>query len=302
MDWSAIFNVGTLMNTVNSATIVILAGLGCLMTDQAGMMNIGIDGIMTAGAFAAVMGSWLCNSWVMGLVFAVVTGLLFGLFYGVFVIKFKSDEFIIGVALNIFAAALTTFLLRSIPGQSGSFHPETGTVVKLPSISLGTIGGTQVNISIMVILGWILVLACWVMLYRTPLGFWLHASGEHPESLRSVGRRPEGLKYLASLLCGVFCGLSGAYLSLGYLSTFTEKMSASKGYVAVACVIFGRSNPPLVFLAALLFGFIDAAGQRMQGVIDPTLTATFPYIGTILMMVLLAVRDNLKKRRAPAGN
>lgn len=301
MDWSSVLNLSTLLNTVNTATIVILAGLGCLMTDQAGMMNIGIDGMMVAGAFAAVMGSWLCGSWLMGVVFALVVGLIFGLFYGIFVIKFKSDEFIIGVALNIFAAALTTFLLRCFPGQSGSFHPETGTIVKLPSLDFGMVGGTQVSTSIMVPIAWVLVAVCWVMLYRTPLGFWLHASGEHPESLRSVGRSPERMKYLGALLCGMFCGLSGAYLSLGYLSTFTENMSASRGYVAVACVIFGRSNPPLVFLAALLFAFIDAAGTRMQGFIDPQLTATFPYIGTILMMLLLALRDQQRKRRAAKG-
>ncbi|MBR6028506.1 MAG: ABC transporter permease [Clostridia bacterium] len=294
MDLGAIFNLSTLMNTINTATIVVLAGLGCLMTDQAGMMCIGIDGMMTAGAFAAVIGSWLCSSWIMGLVFALAVGLLLGGFYGLFVIRYKSDEFIIGVALNIFAVAITTFLLRSIPGQSGSFHPATGAVVKLPSFS---IAGS--NVSIMVPLSWLLVALTWLLVYRTPLGFWLHASGEHPESLRSVGRSPERMKYLGSLACGLFCGLSGAYLSLGYLSTFTENMSASQGYVAVACVIFGRSNPVYVFLAALLFGFIDAAGQRMQGIVDPTLTATFPYIGTILMMVILAVRYTaMKKKRA----
>ncbi|MBQ9325817.1 MAG: ABC transporter permease [Clostridia bacterium] len=298
MNWSTIFSMGTLMNTINTSTIVILAALGCLMTDQAGMMNIGIDGMMTVGAFAAVMGSWLCDSWVMGLVFALASGLLFGLFYGVFVIRFRSDEFIIGVALNIFAVALTTFILRSIPGQTGSFHPQTGRVVKLPSLHLGVLGGTNINVSIMIPIAWALVIIAWIFLYKTPEGFWLHASGEHPESLRSMGRSPEKMKYIASVICGLMCSLSGAYLSLGYLSTFTENMSASRGYVAVACVIFGRSNPPLVFLATLLFGFIDAAGQRMQGIVDPTLTATFPYIGTILMMVLLALRQAGRRRRA----
>ncbi len=298
MDWSTVFSMSTLVNTVNTATIVVLAGLGCLLTDQVGIMSIGIDGMMTAGAFAAVMGSWLCGSWLMGIVFALAAGLLFGLFYAVFVVRFKSDEFIIGVAMNIFAVALTTFMLRSIPGQTGSFHPATGTVTKLPAFTLTLPGGTPVTLSLMVPLSWLLVAVCWVMMYRTPLGYWLHASGEHPESLRSVGRSPERMRYLGSLLCGLLCGLSGAYLSLGYLSTFTENMSASRGYVAVACVIFGRSNPLYVFLAALLFGFIDTAGQRMQGVVDPTLTATFPYIGTILMMVLLAARTAIRKRRA----
>lgn len=298
MNWGDVFNLSTILNMVNTATIVVLAGLGCLMTDQAGMMNIGIDGMMVVGAFAAVMGSWLCGSWIMGLVFALAVGLLFGLFYGVFVIKFKSDEFIIGVALNIFAVALTTFMLRSIPGQTGSFHPQTGAVHTLPIIHLGTVNGLPVTMSMMVPISWVLVALTWLMLYRTPLGFWVHASGEHPESLRAVGRSPEKMKYLASLLCGMMCGLSGAYLSLGYLSTFTENMSASRGYVAVACVIFGRSNPVFVLLAAMLFGLIDAAGMRLQGFVDPTLASTFPYIGTILMMVLLALRDQMRKRKA----
>ncbi len=296
MDLSSIFNIGTLLNTLNTATIVILAGLGCLMTAQAGMMNIGIDGMMTAGAFAAAVGSWYFGSWAMGLVCAMVTGLVFGLFYGVMVIRYKSDEFIIGVALNIFAVALTTFILRTVLKQSGSFHPATGAIDTLPYISLGEIGGTAVNISLMVPLSWVLVALCAVFLYRTPAGFWLRAAGEHPDSLRSAGRSPEKMKYVGALACGLLCGISGAYLSMGYLSTFTENMSAERGYVAVACVIFGRSNPMFVFLAALLFGFIDAAGMRMQGLVDPTLTATFPYVGTILMMVFLALRQQAKKK------
>ncbi len=296
MDLSSIFNVGTLLNTFNTATIVILAGLGCLMTEQAGMMNIGIDGMMTAGAFAAAVGSWYFGSWGMGLLCALLAGLIFGLFYGVMVVRYKSDEFIIGVALNIFSVALTTFLLRTVLGQSGSFHPVQGAVDTLPYISLGNWGGTAVNISLMVPLSWILVALCGIFLYRTPAGMWLRASGEHPDSLRSAGRSPEGMKYVGALACGLLCGLSGAYLSLGYLSTFTENMSAERGYVAVACVIFGRSNPFFVFLAALLFGFIDAAGMRMQGLVDPTLTATFPYLGTILMMLFLAMRQQAKKK------
>ena len=291
----SIFSPSALLSTVNTATIVVLASLGCLLTDQSGMMNIGLDGMMVAGAFAAAIGSWLCGSWIMGLVFALAVGLLLGLFYGIFVIRFKSDEFIIGVALNIFAVALTTFLLRSIPGQTGSFHPTEGAVIKIPSITLGSIG----QMPWLVPVSFVLVALCWVMLYRTPFGFWLHASGEHPEALKAVGRNPERMKYFASIACGVMCGLSGAYLSLGYLSTFTENMSDERGFVAVACVIFGRSNPIYVFLAALLFGFIDAAGQQMQELINPMLTSAFPYIGTILMMVLVILRErNRKNRRA----
>lgn len=301
---STIFNIGLLQNTLRTATPVVLAALGCLMTDHVGMTNIGVEGMMLIGAFSAVMGSWVCGSWVMGLVFALGIGLLLGLFYGVFVIKFKSDEFIIGVALNSFAMGLTTFLLRTLTGQSGTFHAPDGNLSTLPRLSAGWLNSIPVigellnNNTLLVYVSWVLVLLCWLLIYRTPLGFWLRASGEHPKSLRSAGRSPEKMKYLASLLCGMLSGLAGAHLALGYLSTFSENMSNSRGYIAFACVIFGRANPPKVFLAALLFGFIDALGMRLQSVgISSALTSIFPYIGTVLMMVLVVWRTERRKKK-----
>lgn len=302
MNWDSVFNIGLLQNTLRTATPVILAGLGCLMTDHVGIMNIGIDGMMLMGAFIAVLGSYFMGSWVAGLACAILLGVLLGFFYGVFVVKFKSDEFIIGVALNIFAGGVTVFLLRTVFGVKGAFS-DPG-IVPLPKLQLDWLEGIPFigpllnNNTLLVYVSWLLVLACWLFIYRTPMGFWLRAAGEHPKSLASVGKSPEKQKYLASVLCGIFSCLAGAHLSLGYLTMFSENMSASKGYVAVACVIFGRSNPPLVFLAALLFGFIDAMSTRLQSVgVDPTLTKIFPYVGTVLMMVLLVVRDNAKKKK-----
>lgn len=270
MDWSNVFNMGLLQNTLRTATPVILVGLGCLMTDHVGIMNIGVDGMMLVGAFMAVLGSYFFSSWAMGLLFAVLAGVLLGLFYGLFVVKFKSDEFIIGVALNSFAGGLTVFLLRTIFGVKGAFS-DPG-IVSLPTISadwlesIPLIGPLLNNNTLLVYCSWVLVYLCWLFIYRTPVGFWMRAAGEHPQSLRSAGKNPEKMKYLASVLCGIFSGLGGAHLSLGYLTMFSENMSASRGYIAVACVIFGRSNPPMVFLAALVFGFIDAMGMRLQSV------------------------------------
>lgn len=301
---ASILSLGLLQNTLRTATPVVICALGCLLTDHVGMMNIGCDGMMLIGAFAAVMGSWVCGSWVMGLAFALTAGLILGLLYGVFVIKFKSDEFIIGVALNIFAGGLTTFLLRELTGQSGTFHAPNGALSTLPRLNapwldkIPVLGQLLNNNTLLVYVSWVLVLLCWVLIYRTPMGFWLRSAGEHPQSLRSAGKSPERMKYIASLLCGMLACLSGAHLSLGYLSTFSENMSSSRGFIAVACVIFGRSNPPKVFLAALLFGFIDALGMRLQSLgISSALTAIFPYVGTILMMVLLVWRTEMKKKK-----
>ncbi len=297
---SDIFNLALLQNTLRTATPIILAGLGCLFTDQVGMMNIGLDGMMVMGAFVAVAVSYFAGSWAAGLFAAILVGLLAGLLFGVFVVKFKSDEFIIGVALNLFAGALTVFLLRTIFGVKGAFSSPG--IVPLPKFnwpaldSIPVLGPLLNQNSLLVYASWLLVFLCWVFLYKTPFGFWMRAAGQHPESLRSAGIAPERMKYVASIVCGVFCGIAGAHMSLGYLTMFTENMSASRGFIAVACVIFGAANPPRVFLAALLFGFIDALGLRLQSVgVPASLTAMSPYLATVLMLVLLSFK---RHRRA----
>ena len=305
---SEVFNLLLLQNTLRTATPVVLCALGCLMTDQVGIMNIGVDGMMLMGAFFAVLGSYLFGSWAMGLLFAVVLGVLLGWLYYVFSIKFKSDEFIIGVALNILAGGLTVFLLRTIFQVKGSFS-DPG-IVPLPTISIPwlesvpVLGAIFSGNTLLVYVSWVLVLVCWLFLYKTPLGFHLRASGEAPEALRASGKSPEKMKRLASVLCGVLATLSGAHLSLGYLTMFSENMSASRGYVAVACVIFGGSNPPRVFLAALLFGFIDALGMRLQKYIPSDLTSMAPYAVTVVMMVVVALMKRRQGRRpcTPQGD
>ena len=296
-----VFNLLLLQNTLRTATPVVLCALGCLMTDQVGIMNIGVDGMMLMGAFFAVLGSYLFGSWVMGLVAATVLGVLLGLFYYVFSIKFKSDEFIIGVALNILAGGLTVFLLRTLFGVKGSFSGPG--IVPLPTIRIPWLEGVPLigpllsGNTLLVYVSWLLVLACWLFLYKTPMGFHLRASGEAPEALRAAGKSPERMKRLASVLCGVLASLSGAHLSLGYLTMFSENMSASRGYVAVACVIFGGSNPPRVFLAALLFGFIDALGMRLQKYIPSDITSMAPYVVTVVMMVAVVLLRRRRQRR-----
>lgn len=294
-----VFNIGLLQNTLRTATPVILCAMGGLLTEQAGIMNIGMDGMILFTAFAAVAVSYACSSAALGLLAAVVTGILVGLFFALFVVKFKSDEFIIGVALNIFSAAVTVYLLRSIFGVKGTFS-DAG-IVGLPSVHIKfleniPILGTILNDnSIFVYITWILVFVVWLFLYHTPTGYHLRASGEHPESLETAGVSPSKMKLLASVLCGVLCAFAGAHLSLGYLTMFTEGMSNDRGFTAFACVIFGRANPPKVFLAALLFGFMEALGLRLQNVGVPSqLASTIPYIATVLMLVYISVSAKRK--------
>ena len=296
-----IFNVLLLQNTLRTATPVVLAAMGCLMTQHVNMTNIGIDGMMLIGAFFAVLGSYFCHSWVAGLALSLLLGVLLGLFYYVFVIHFHSDEFIIGVALNIFAGGLTVFLLRTIFHVKGSF--QSPQIVSLPTLhipgieQIPVLGRLLSGNTLLVYVSWLLVPVCWAFIYKTPMGLHLRASGEYPDALTACGKSPEKMKCLASVLCGMLSCLAGAHLSLGYLTMFSENMSASRGYVAFACVIFGRGNPPRVFLAALLFGFIDALGLRLQKYVPSNLTAMAPYLVTVVMMVVVTLR-RMSRRKA----
>ncbi len=298
---AALFSVGLFQNTIRNATPVVLAAMGGLFTEHAGIMNIGMEGMILMGAFFAVVFSFTFASAPMGVLFAVIIGIAVGLFFALFVVKLKSDEFIIGMTLNTFAGAVTIFLLRSVYGQVGTWVSQDikGLApIDVPLIKdIPFIGEVFSGYSIFVYLSWVFVFLVWVFLYRTPYGFWMRASGEHPAALETAGIDPVRMKFLASVLCGIFCGLAGAHLSLGYLNCFTEGMSASRGFIAFACVVFGMANPPKVFGAALLFGFLQALGLRLQSVGVPSdLTAAVPYLTTVLMLVYITATTNAKKR------
>ncbi len=296
-----IFSVGLFRQMFRSATPVALAAMGGAMTEHAGIMNIGMDGMILMGAFTAVAASIFSGSAFVGVLAAVLVGILVGLFYALFVVKFKSDEFIIGTALNIFAGGLTTYLMWAIFDVRGTLRTEAG----LPTIDLGVIGkipfvGEIISgNSLFVYVTIFLVYIMWLFVYRTRWGFWIRAAGEHPGTLRTAGISPEKMKWLSSVLCGAFCGLAGAQLALGNVTMFSEGMSNSRGYVAFACVIFGGANPAKAYLAALMFGFFDALGYRLQDYnISAHLTSMIPYVITVCMMVYVVVRSNKKKAKA----
>ena len=303
-----LFTIGLFQQMLRSATPVALAAQGGLMTEHAGIMNIGMDGMILIGAFTAVSVSWLLGSAWLGLLAAVLTGVLVGLFFALFVVKFKSDEFIIGTALNIFAGGLTVFLLRALFQVKGSFQGTADRpVVGLPRVDLGVLreipffGPLLDNSSIFILLTWILVLLMWILVYRTPWGLWIRAAGERPDALRTAGISPQKMKWISSVVCGAFCGLAGAQLALGNVTLFAEGMSNSRGYVAFACVIFGAANPGKAYLAALMFGFFDALGYRLQEYnINSNLTSMIPYVITVIMMVYVVVRSQKKRGKSPA--
>ena len=295
---STVFSVGTLQQMLRSATPVALAAIGGSMTEHAGIMNIGMEGMILMGAFFGVLGSFVAHTAFAGVALALLIGILVGLVFALLVVRYKSDEFIIGCALNTFAMGITAYLSRSLFGSDGIKSAYYLHNIHIPLIKdVPFLGSVISGHSLFVYLTWVLVVALWLFVYRTPMGFWIRASGESPETLRTAGKSPEKMKWIASVLCGVFCGLAGAHLSLGKLNgTFVEGMSDSRGYIAFACVIFGAANPSKVYLAALMFGFFSAFGLQLQGIISSDLTEAIPYLITIIMMVVVLVSG--RRRRA----
>ncbi len=301
---STVFSVGTLQQMLRSATPVALAAIGGSMTEHAGIMNIGMDGMILMGAFFGVLGSFLAHTALAGVGLALLMGVLVGMFFALLVVRYKSDEFIIGCALNTFAVGLTSYLSRSYFGTTGTKGNPALPALHLPFLNKIPILGPMLNDqSLFVYLTWLIMLLAWLFVYKTPYGFWLRASGEKPDTLRTAGISPKRMKWIASILCGVLCALAGAHLSLGHLNgTFAENMSNSRGYIAFACVIFAAANPAKAYLAALMFGFFEAIGLRLQGYVSADLTNIIPYVITIIMMVYVVVRkQQRKKKAAPAS-
>lgn len=298
-----VLNLTLIQHTIRTATPLILAALGGLLTEHAGMLNIGMEGMILLGSFFGVLGSFYFSSSLAGVFLAGLVGLLVGLLFAIFVIDLKSDEFIVGIAINIFAGGLTVFLLRSIFGVKGAFSSPG--IIPLPRLDfpgLASISFLNVifnNHSIFVYISWVLVVLIYIYLYKTPQGVWLRAAGEYPEALETAGVSPKRMKYISSIICGLLCGFAGAHLSLGYLTLFTENMSADRGFIALAAIIFGRANPAKTFAAALMFGFFDALGIRLQVMGIPSqFTQMIPYAATIVALFILTKRQIAKKKKA----
>ena len=302
-----LFNLALIQHTIRTATPLILAALGGLLTQQAGILNIGMEGMILLGAFFGIVGSYFFGSAFAGVGLAILIGIFIGLIFGFFVIDLKSDEFIIGIAINIFAGGLTVFLLRSIFGVKGAFSSPG--IVPLPRINIPFLKAIPFlntilnNHTIFIYISWILVVLVYIFLYKTPQGTWLIASGEYPQALETAGISSRKMKYISSITCGIFCGMAGSHLSLGYLTLFTENMSANRGFIALAAIIFGKANPVKTFIAALLFGFFDALGMRLQVIGIPSqFTQMIPYMATVVALFIVTKRQISKSKKGALEN
>jgi ABC-type uncharacterized transport system permease subunit len=301
-DFWKIFDWSLLYATIRSSTPILLAALAAVITQQADILNVGVEGIMLAGAFIAVVISFLTGSWILAVCLAVVVGIVLALIMGIAHIKFKADIFAVGMAVNMLVLGLTRFFLNKILGVSGSFY--SAKIVPIPKINLGFLSGNKIlntlfnNYSLLEVIGIILVFFFWYILYKTVWGLRLRSVGLFPMAAETAGINSTKMKMQVMIYSGILGGLAGAHLSLGYSNMFVENMTNNRGFVGVAAMFFGGANPVFTWIGCLIFGFADSVGSRLQSYGLPSqFVLMLPYFVTILVLVISMVRKLSREKQ-----
>jgi general nucleoside transport system permease protein len=283
------------------AAPLILAAIGGLFSYRAGIFNIALEGFMLVGAYFAVKGTAVFGSVWAGLALGVASAVVMAGAMGVFVLFMKADEVIVGIALNLLAFGLTTYLLNSgASAGAGFLDLNSG----LPSFSVPGLSHVPVikeifdNRDPLVWVSWISVPLAAFVLRRTLFGLRLRAAGESPLSARAAGVPVTAMKFWSFLISGLFCGLAGAQLSLGSVHLFSENMTAGRGIISFAAVIFGAGAPLVVGLAGLMFGLAQALAGVLQinTTFPPQFVLMTPYVFAIVVLALGGKRRALLLR------
>jgi simple sugar transport system permease protein len=293
--WSAL-----LAATLRYATPLLFAALGGLFSERSGVVNIALEGMMLMGAFFAIWGADFTNSWIGGLLVAIAAGGALALIHAVFAVSLRADQIVSGTALNFLALGLTGYMFVDIYGTNGT--PDN--LPAVPDITLPVIkdipfvGDVIGQMNLLVWLGLLAALLTWVVVFRTPAGLRLRSAGENPRAAETAGLSPVRIRYMAVVGSGMLAALGGAYLSIGFVHSFASNMTAGRGFIALAALIFGRWRPAGALAATLLFGFGSALAQRLP-VFSPsaaTLFQALPYV-----LTLIAVAGVIGRSIAPAA-
>lgn len=289
--------------TMRVSTPLIFAALAGLYSERAGIVDIGLEGKILGSAFAAAAAASIFGSAWVGLCFGIIASVLLALVHGFACITHRGDHIVSGVAINTIVAGLTVTLSMNWFGMGGQTPTLSGDSrflsITLPFADalsdVPVIGLLYSELlsghNILVYLAFAMVPVTYWAVYKTRFGLRLRAVGENPHAVDTAGISVAFVRYRAVIICGILCGLAGAYLSTAHNAGFLKDMSAGKGYMALAALIFGKWRPVPVLFACLLFGFLDAVAIRMQGVVIPGIgevpvqaIEVLPYVLTVLLL------------------
>jgi len=282
-------------SALGALTPILFAALAGALCQRAGVFNISLEGTMLVGAFAGVAGSWYTGSVWLGVLLAVVTGTAYALILAIGHVSLGGDAIVLGVAINLLAVGLTSFLIRTVFGTRGTFSDpalQGLDAIHLPLVrDIPFVGRVLSGHSALVYLSWLAVVALAILLYRHPWGLRLRGVGERQDAAASLGVSVTRYRYGVILAGGALCGLAGAQLALGNVTLFSENMTAGRGWIAVVAVMLGRALPYGVLAAAVLFGLAEAFGFRLQGAgLPQQATDAAPYVVTLLALFISSAR------------
>jgi general nucleoside transport system permease protein len=297
---SQAFVIGVLAGAIRVASPILLAAVGEIYAERSGIINVGVEGQMLTGALFGFLGAYYTGNQMAGLVLGSLAGALVAALVGVVCISLFANQVVTGVAINLFCLGMTTYAYRALFGVTmGIPTTETMSAVQIPLLSDLPFAGPilfQQKPYVYATLAIAVVAA--FLLYRTTWGLKIRAVGEHPAAAETAGISVRGTRYQAILVSGLLAGLGGAMLSVGEVGYFTLNMSAGRGFMGLAIVVFGGWDPLKATGAALLFGVADALQRSLQAVgvgLPPQLMLSIPYLLPIVALALASGRS-----RAPA--
>jgi ABC-type uncharacterized transport system permease subunit len=277
-------------------TPLVFASIGGMFSERSGVVNIGLEGMMLMGAFFGAWGADRTGSWVGGLAIGVVAGALLALVHAFFSIHLRSDQIVSGTAINFLALGITGYLYNDIYGDKGT----PGNLPAIPNVSLEWLGSIPPSglgrflrdslsgINLMTLLALGLVILSYIVMFKTSIGLRIRSCGEHPRAADTVGINVYAVRYASVTTSGALSAFGGTFLSIGYVHSFTENMTAGRGFIALAALIFGNWRPFGALAAALLFGFSSALAPQLENVPSwsnySTLFAALPYLITLIVV------------------
>lgn len=285
--------------TLMYSTPLVFGALGGVLSERSGVINIGIEGMMTIGAFAgAAVGYYSGNPW-LGILCAGLSGGIFALLHAVAAVTFKAVQTVSGVAINLLGPAWAVFLCRiAFDGATMSYPVEN----KLPKIMGTGVRGVlaNLNVDVMVVAALLCAIVMWFVFYRTKWGLRILAVGENPAAADTLGINVYKVRYICVILSGILAGVGGATVTLGIVAQFSQTSIAGQGFIGLAAVIFGKWKPQGAYKACLVFGFAQALTVVLGGgalAVPSEILAMLPYALTILILILF-----VGKSVAPKAN
>ena len=276
------------------ATPLVFGALGGVISERAGVVNIGLEGMMLMGAFFAIFGADILGGWIPGLLLGMAAGGALALVHAFFAVTLRADQIVSGFALNFLALGITGYVFLNHYGEEGTPDgvPEVPDV-ELPIDWIPFFGPALERLNLLVWVAIILVPIASVFLFRTPTGLRVRSVGENPRAAATVGISVYWIRYLAVVASGVLAAMGGAFLSIGFVHSFNQSMTAGRGFIALAVVIVGKWRPGAALAAALLFGFTQALAQRLPVFSESsaTLLQALPYVVTLIAVAGLVGRS-----------